>query len=159
MRAFPLLLVSLVASLLLVNLEAGAQSSSEILLQETGVLETGDSTLSSSGIFYDEYTFEGNANIPIRIDWSSNEFPANLILLDSGYNIIAMIASNGELIRDASSPAIQNLETHSTSNGASAGFSLSEAGMYRVIIAAPDSAASGQYSVSIFTDAAATSNR
>ncbi|MBD2464880.1 hypothetical protein H6G89_28150 [Oscillatoria sp. FACHB-1407] len=134
--------------------EVKAQSSSEILLQETGVLETGDASLSSSGILYDEYTFEGSAGIPIRINWSSEEFPANLILLDSGYSILAIIAANGELIQEAGDSAIQNLETRPTATGASAGFSLSQPGMYRVIIAAPDAASDGQYSLSVVTETA-----
>jgi hypothetical protein len=151
MRTLPLLFMSLIASVsLLANSGASAQSGSEILLQETGVLEVGDSAL-PSGILYDEHTFEGSANVPIH--WSSNEFQANLILLDPTQTIAIMIDSTGELIRPPSS-AIENLETRSTSTGVSAGFSLSQAGLYRVIIAAPDAAATGQYSLSVMTETA-----
>lgn len=150
MRILSLLFMSLVASIsLLANSGVGAQTSPETLLQETGVLEEGDSAL-PSGILYDEHPFEVNASRSVRIDWSSDAFPANLILLDPSQNIAMMIDSTGELIRPPSS-AIENLDTRSTSNGASAAFRLSQAGLYRVIIAAPDAAATGQYSLSVVT--------
>nr|WP_242043539.1 HEAT repeat domain-containing protein [Leptolyngbya sp. FACHB-671] len=150
----PVFLISLVASFgLLTNLEVKAQPSPEILLDEIGVLEPGDSALSGIGALFDEYTFQGAAGTPVQINWSSEAFNFNLILLDSANNLLVVLAG-GEVVTEPDSRLIQSLDTWADSTGAFASFNVPYTGLYRVLVAAPDATSQGSYSVTISVGAA-----
>ncbi|MBD2100103.1 hypothetical protein [Leptolyngbya sp. FACHB-261] len=152
MRVLPLFLISLVASLsLLVGLEAKAQSSSRILLRETGSFGESRSNLA------DGHTFQIGANVPIQIDfavdWLSRGVLPFFALLDSEGNVLALIGTGGRLRGGESrSPLIQGLEVKGSPAGASARFSMSRAGLYRVVILAPDPNLRGRYDLSVSTE-------
>ncbi|USR90058.1 DVUA0089 family protein [Phormidium yuhuli AB48] len=70
--------------------QAGQQSrpQTSILLDEQGVLRTGDPMLPDDGSLYHEYQFEGRAGQLVTINLESSEFDTYLFLFDNQDNLI-----------------------------------------------------------------------
>lgn len=108
---------------------------STVLLDEQGVLESGDSVLPNDGSFFDVYSFEGNVGQIITIDVESNEFDPFLLVFDKDSNVVG----NADDISEENTNARLTL-------------TLPNDGVYRAIINGYNSESRGRYRVTIQLD-------
>lgn len=101
---------------------------SATLLDEAGVLETGDKILSSDQSLYDEYTFNGQQGQQITISLESSEFDTYL----------AVFTPDNELLQEHDDIDQNNSNSQIT-------ITLPKTGTYRVIVNAYDSKGKGKY--------------
>ena len=130
---------------------SSAQSTTAIastILQRQGVLENGDSVMSSDGSLYDIYTFEGRAGQSVTIALESRAFDTYLVLLDPDRQ---KIADN------------DNINSNSRNSGLTV--TLPKTGTYIVVVNGYDRNSRGVYTVTvntpqpIATDRAPSSNQ
>jgi len=102
-----------------------------LLMEEYGMLEQGDEILPSDNSLYDVYTFEGEVGQSIIIDVASDEFDTYLALLSPSDEVLA-----------------ENDDVDGSTNSSIA-MTLSESGMYTVIVNGYDSSSQGQYVLTV----------
>ena len=103
----------------------------EAFLEEEGVLNPGDLTL-SDGSLYKQYVFDGEEGQAVTISMVSNEFDTYLILVDP----------EGEMLA-------QNDDVSEANRNSEISITLPETGTYLVIANAYDSTGQGNYSITI----------
>ena len=108
---------------------------SSMLLNEAGVLETGDKILSSDQSLYDEYTFNGQQGQQITISLESSEFDTYL----------AVFTPDNELLQEHDDIDQNNSNSQIT-------MTLPKTGTYRVIVNAYDSKGKGKYLIKVQSD-------
>ena len=101
------------------------------LLQERGRLEPGDRTL-DDGSYYDAFNFNGNAGQRLRIELSSTEFDAYLILLDP-----------------SGQPVAENDDRSQGDNNSVLSVTLERSGEYKIITNSYDNRGRGNYSLTV----------
>ncbi|MEB3882161.1 DVUA0089 family protein [Lyngbya sp. CCY1209] len=99
-----------------------------LILQEEGVLESGDSVLPSDGSLYDEYTFEAEAGQSVTIDLESSDFDPYL----------ALFGPDGQLVGE-------NDDVSESNRNSRLIVTLPATGLYRVVVNAYDSTGRGEY--------------
>ena len=125
---------SQMASLRLSDYQRSEQSSSQIILETSGTLETGDYVAYQDGSLYDEYEIDGIGGQHVKIRLESLEFDPYLVLLDPNGNILA-----------------QNDDIAPNNYNAYLDLVLPLDGTYRVVANGFDRHSRGQYQLTILT--------
>lgn len=105
-----------------------------LILQEQGVLASGDSVLASDNSLYDQYTFQGSAGQTVTITVESAEFDT----------YVAIITPDGKLLAE-------NDDINQSNKNAGLTVTLPSNGTYRVIVNGYDNNSRGRYAVSVST--------
>ena len=110
------------------------QTGRSLLLQEQGVLASGDSVLPSDNSLYDEYTFEGVAGQSVTLTVESSDFDT----------YVAVFSPDGKLL-------IENDDINQSSKNSGLTVTIPSNGTYRVIVNGYDNNSRGGYAVSVST--------
>jgi hypothetical protein len=108
-----------------------AQAPGDILLQTSGSLGAGDSTL-NDGSFYDVYPFEGEAGQTITIQLESSDFDTYLLLTDA----------DGQAL-------IENDDVSSGNFNSALTYTLPSSGTYNAIANSYDATGRGSYQITV----------
>lgn len=102
------------------------------ILQESGELQAGDSTLPNDGSLFDIYSFEGEAGQTVTITLESEEFDTYVILIDADGSAVA-----------------QNDDASEGNTNSHLRFSLPYTGQYQIIVNSYDKTGLGRYTLSV----------
>jgi uncharacterized protein YecT (DUF1311 family) len=105
-----------------------------LLLQEQGVLASGDSVLPSDNSLYDQYTFQGTAGQSITVTVESSDFDT----------YVAVFSPDGKLLRE-------NDDINQSSKNSGLTVTIPSNGTYRVIVNGYDNKSRGRYALSVST--------
>jgi hypothetical protein len=105
-----------------------------LLLQEQGVLASGDSVLPSDNSLYDQYTFQGTAGQSVTVTVESSDFDT----------YVAVFSPDGKLLGE-------NDDINQSSKNSGLTVTLPSNGTYRVIINGYDNKSRGRYALSVST--------
>ena len=105
--------------------------SSDIILQDEGILKAGDPTL-PDGSFYHEYSFQGQAGQTVLITLESPDFDTYLFIGDASRNVLA-----------------DNDDVSGASTNSALTFTLPTSGLYYVVVNAYDSSGQGRYTLMV----------
>ena len=105
-----------------------------LLLQEQGVLASGDSVLPSDNSLYDQYTFQGSAGQTVTITVESAEFDTYVAIITPDEKLLA-----------------ENDDINQSNKNSGLTATLPRNGTYRVIVNGYDNNSRGGYAVSVST--------
>jgi len=105
-----------------------------LLLQEQGVLASGDSVLPSDNSLYDQYTFQGTAGQSVTVTVESSDFDT----------YVAVFSPDGKLLRE-------NDDINQSSKNSGLTVTIPSNGTYRVIVNGYDNKSRGRYALSVST--------
>jgi hypothetical protein len=108
--------------------EPGETQASNVILEERGRLEEGDSVLPADGSLYDEYTFSGQAGQTVTISIESSQFDTYL----------AVFTPEDELLEEHD-------DIDETNTNSQVTVTLPSTGIYRVIVNSYDDQGRGEY--------------
>ncbi len=109
-----------------------SSSQNNFILQQEGILSPGDSVLPTDGSLFKAYRFEGRAGQSVTIDLASPDFDTFLAVLDPEGRMIG-----------------ENDDISQTNNNSQLTLTLSQTGIYQVIVNAFDSDDRGRYILTI----------
>lgn len=111
---------------------ASAQTDTNPILQEQGVLEEGDTVLAEDGSLYDIYTFEGRSAQSVTITVESSDFDPYLLLADSEGNVLG---ENDDLSEENTNSSLEvTLPRDGTYNVIVNGYEAKDRGNYTLTI-------------------------
>jgi len=105
-----------------------------LLLQEQGVLASGDSVLPSDNSLYDQYTFQGRAGQSVTVTVESSDFDT----------YVAVFSPDGKLLG-------KNDDINQSSKNSDLTVTIPSNGTYRVIVNGYDNKSRGRYALSVST--------
>lgn len=105
-----------------------------LLLQEQGVLASGDSVLPSDNSLYDQYTFQGTAGQSVTVTVESSNFDT----------YVAVFSPDGKLLGE-------NDDINQSSKNSGLTVTIPSNGTYRVIVNGYDNKSRGRYALSVST--------
>lgn len=105
-----------------------------LLIQEQGVLASGDSVLASDNSLYDQYTFQGSAGQTVTITVESAEFDTYVAIITPDEKLLA-----------------ENDDINQSNKNSGLTATLPRNGTYRVIVNGYDNNSRGRYAVSVST--------